>query len=62
VKPEKEAFAYVIDQLDCEPSSILFFDDNRVNVEAAHEMMLRGHRTRGIFELKKKLKDLLDWE
>ena len=42
VKPEKEAFAYVLDQLKCEPSEILFFDDHRVNVEAAYEMMLRG--------------------
>jgi putative hydrolase of the HAD superfamily len=62
VKPEKEAFAYVVDQLKCEPSRILFFDDNRVNVDAANEMSLRGHRTRGIVELKKKLKDLLGWK
>ena len=62
LKPEKEAFAYVIDELQCDPSKILFFDDNQVNVEIANEMMMHGYRTRGIVELKEKLKDLVGWE
>ena len=61
LKPEKEAFAYVIDQLNCNPSEILFFDDNQANVETANEIMIHGYRTRGIVELKEKLKDLVGW-
>ncbi len=38
LKPDKEAFSYVIANLDCPAGSILFFDDNQINVRAACEM------------------------
>lgn len=35
VKPDAEAFVYVIDRLDVPAGSIVFFDDNQVNVDTA---------------------------
>jgi FMN phosphatase YigB (HAD superfamily) len=61
LKPEKEAFAHVIDRLSCDPSGILYFDDNLVNVEAAIEMKMNAYRTRGIVELKEKLRREAWW-
>ncbi len=35
LKPDDEAFEYVIKDLNCPPDSILFLDDNQINVDAA---------------------------
>ena len=35
VKPDKEAYQYAVDVLGCKPDEILFFDDNKLNVEGA---------------------------
>jgi putative hydrolase of the HAD superfamily len=62
LKPEKEAFEYVINKLQCDASEILFFYDNIVNVEAAKIMNIQSYQTRGIRELREKIVDLLKWE
>ncbi len=62
LKPDNAAFAYVIDRISCDPSKMLFFDDNQVNVDAGNMMGLHGYKIRGIEELKAKLKDLLGWK
>ena len=62
LKPEKEAFEYVIGELQCDASEILFFDDNIVNVEAAKKMNIQSYQTRGVRELRGKIVDLLGWE
>lgn len=61
LKPDREAFSYVVDHLGCEPSHILFFDDNQANVDAANKMKIHGYRTRGTHELKDKLHHLIGW-
>lgn len=38
MKPFPEIFEYVIKKLNCKPSDILFFDDSRINVEAAKRL------------------------
>ena len=58
VKPDREAFAYVIGKLDRRPSEICFFDDNQTNVDAANEMGIRSCRTRGLGELRDRLFEL----
>ncbi len=35
LKPDPEVFEHVLSTLDCDPSVVLFMDDNRLNVEAA---------------------------
>jgi putative hydrolase of the HAD superfamily len=37
MKPDKEAYLNVINKLNCSPGKIIFFDDNRINVEAARD-------------------------
>jgi putative hydrolase of the HAD superfamily len=58
VKPDREAFDLVLGTLGCGPAEIYFFDDNRVNVDAAAGMGIRAHLTRGLGELKRTLSDL----
>jgi glucose-1-phosphatase len=43
VKPDADAFEYVIDQLGCDPEAILFLDDNIINVEAARVCGINAH-------------------
>ena len=47
VKPDREAFEFAIEGLDCSADSILFLDDNVINVEAARAAGLRAEVTRG---------------
>lgn len=35
IKPDREMFEHVVESLDCPASSILFFDDNIINVDGA---------------------------
>lgn len=47
-KPDPDAFEHVIEAMDCIPDSILFLDDNLLNVEAAREAGLRAARVDGV--------------
>jgi FMN phosphatase YigB (HAD superfamily) len=58
VKPDREAFDHVMRTLGCGPAGFYFFDDNRVNVEAAAGFGIPAFLTRGIGELKRALSDL----
>lgn len=42
LKPDEHAFTNVINQYDCAPQQILFFDDNPLNVTAAGELGIRA--------------------
>ena len=55
VKPDKEAFAYVINQLKCKPSSILFLDDNILNVQSAKEIGMVAYCVKGPGEIERVL-------
>lgn len=55
VKPDREIFEHVLRKTGLAPSDILFFDDNRLNVEAAQKLGFQSHVTRGIEELREKL-------
>ena len=62
LKPDRNAFINVIEQLNCRPSEILFFDDSRINVDASKSLHIQGHKVNGVDELRLKLKEYLDWE
>lgn len=50
VKPDREIFDHVLAELGCPASSVLFLDDNQINVDGARAAGLRAERTRGIAE------------
>ena len=52
VKPDIEGFHHVVDTLNVEPSRIAFFDDNQMNVDAAHSIGMRAERVAGVAQLK----------
>jgi HAD superfamily hydrolase (TIGR01509 family) len=52
VKPDRQAFDHLTETLGVAPAEVCFFDDNRVNVDAAAGLGIRAHLTRGISELK----------
>ena len=48
IKPDVEVFEHVLEELDCGPDTILFVDDNQLNVDAARNLGIRAEVTRGI--------------
>jgi len=48
LKPDREVFEHVADSLRCDPSEILFLDDQPLNVEAARQVGLEAVLTIGI--------------
>lgn len=48
LKPDSEVFEHVIDYLKCEPASVLFMDDNRLNVDAARSVGMCAQETKGV--------------
>ena len=58
LKPDKEAFEYVIRDLDVAPERIVFFDDLELNVNSAKEAGLIAFHTRGVKELESELERL----
>ena len=58
VKPDKEAYLYVIKELGLSPEKILFFDDNEQNIDVAKEVGMQAIRVKGFVELKSKLEEL----
>jgi putative hydrolase of the HAD superfamily len=55
LKPDKEAFEYVIRDLDVAPERIAFFDDLELNVKSASEAGMSAFHTRGLKELENEL-------
>jgi len=55
LKPDGEIFEHVVGQVGLEPESLLFLDDNLINVEAARQSGLRADRVRGIDEARASL-------
>lgn len=53
LKPDVSAFYQVMKVLKCEARQVLFFDDNVLNIEAALEIGINAHLTRGASELRK---------
>ena len=52
LKPDREAFEFVVDGLGCAPDEILFLDDNLINVDGAKAAGLLAEHARGPDEAK----------
>src|SRR3954452_11106031 len=50
VKPDREIFERVVEDLDVDPGQVLFLDDNRINVDAARAAGLQAERVVGASE------------
>ncbi len=48
LKPDDDAFQYVINDLDCPPREILFLDDNQMNVDAAVKNGMTAYCVAGV--------------
>jgi len=51
MKPDREVFQRVVEDLNLEPEEILFFDDNPECVDSARSVGLRGFVARGVADL-----------
>jgi len=58
VKPDRAAFEFVVRDLDVPPDRIAFFDDTRVNVEAARKTGMTAFAVDGFDELLARLRRL----
>jgi len=58
IKPDRDAFEYVLDSIGVEAHAVHFFDDAPLNVEAARSVGLNAHHTVGYKRLKSKLIEL----
>jgi HAD superfamily hydrolase (TIGR01509 family) len=51
LKPDREAFQFVVSSLGVAPERILFLDDNQLNVDGALSAGMHARRTRGFAEV-----------
>jgi putative hydrolase of the HAD superfamily len=58
IKPDAAAFEHVVEALGCSPASVLFLDDNLLNVDAAKGLGMQAVRVRGIEETQRVLAEL----
>jgi HAD superfamily hydrolase (TIGR01509 family) len=56
LKPDKESFEYVLQRLGCNASSVLFLDDNDINVKSAKEIGMIAYRVEGPQEIEHALR------
>jgi putative hydrolase of the HAD superfamily len=47
LKPDRESFEYVLKQMGCKASSVLFLDDNDINVKSAQKIGMTAYRVTG---------------
>ncbi len=59
MKPDPEIYEHVVAALDVDPSTIAFFDDNAVNVEAASGVGLTARLARGPQDVSRHLASLM---
>jgi HAD superfamily hydrolase (TIGR01509 family) len=58
IKPDAAAFEHVVESLGCSPASVLFLDDNLLNVDAAKRLGMQAVRVQGIVETQRVLVEL----
>ena len=55
MKPDKEIFEHVLQEVGHPPQRILYFDDNQLNVDAARETGLNAWRAKGMEDVRRLL-------
>ena len=48
LKPDKEAFEFVLKELKCEPADMIFLDDNIINVRSARSLGITAYKAKGL--------------
>lgn len=56
IKPDHEIFEFVLEDLQCLPDQVTFFDDTRKNVDAASALGMKAYEVRGVSELQAAIK------
>lgn len=57
IKPDREAFEHVVESLGCRPGQVLFFDDNRLNIDMAQSLGMRTSHVRGAAQTERALRE-----
>ena len=52
IKPDDAIYEHVVSELGCPAASVLFLDDNQINVDAARRSGIDAHRVAGIDEVR----------
>ena len=60
LKPDLEIFEHVVQSLSCTPASILFLDDNAINVTSAREVGMAAYQVKGPDDVRKLCQELGD--
>jgi HAD superfamily hydrolase (TIGR01509 family) len=58
LKPDRESFEYVLQILHCDPSAIIFLDDNEINVKGARSVGMIAYRAKGPREAENILEEI----
>ncbi|NJD04822.1 MAG: HAD-IA family hydrolase [Ruminiclostridium sp.] len=58
MKPDKEAYLKVVEELNCNADKIIFFDDNRTNVEVGRDIGMNSILVNGFNDLKKQITEM----
>lgn len=58
LKPDRESFEYVLQSLNCRASSVLFLDDNEINVKSAREIGMIAYRVKEPNAIEKLLEEV----
>ncbi|MEA1947710.1 MAG: HAD-IA family hydrolase [Thermodesulfobacteriota bacterium] len=58
LKPDRESFEYVLQSLNCDPSAILFLDDNELNIKGAKSVGMIAYRAKGPQEAENILEEI----
>jgi len=58
IKPDVEIYQHVLEALGCDPDTMLYIDDNRLNVEAARSLGIQAVEAKGVNALQRVLKDI----
>jgi len=59
LKPDRNSYENVVDVLEVAPSEIMFFDDNKINVESANNLGIVSFQVNGIDGVRKILENIL---
>jgi len=58
VKPDREIFDHIVDDIGCAPGDIVYFDDNQLNVDAARDAGLVAAMAKGPMDCRRELEAL----
>jgi len=58
LKPDRESFEYVLQILHCDPSAIIFLDDNKINVKGARSVGMIAYLANGPREAENILEEI----